>query len=47
MPVVLGKGKAFFRDINKRSYWKLKEVKSYSSGLVSITDSKINKPAKN
>ena len=46
-PVLLGKGKAFFQDLNKRSYWKLEEVKSHSSGLVSIRYSKINKPAKN
>jgi dihydrofolate reductase len=36
-PVLLGKGKPFFPDIHKRINWKLKEVKSYSSGLISIT----------
>jgi dihydrofolate reductase len=36
-PVLLGGGKAFFIDIKKRLNWELKEVKSYSSGLVSIT----------
>ena len=36
-PVLLGKGKPFFPDIQKRMDWKLKEVKSYSSGLLSIT----------
>jgi len=36
-PVLLGKGKPFFPDIHKRINWKVKEVKSYSSGLISIT----------
>lgn len=36
-PVLLGKGKPFFPLIQKRIDWKLKEVKSYSSGLISIT----------
>jgi len=36
-PVLLGKGKPFFPDIQKRMNWKLKEVKSYSSGLISVT----------
>jgi dihydrofolate reductase len=36
-PVLLGKGKAFFPNVEKRISWKVKEVKNYSSGLVSIT----------
>ena len=36
-PVLLGKGKAFFSNIDKRSNWKLKEIKSYPSGLVYVT----------
>lgn len=36
-PVLLGKGKAFFPKIAKRITWKVKEIKSYSSGLISIT----------
>ena len=36
-PVLLGKGKPFFPDIQKRMDWKVKEVKTYSSGLISIT----------
>jgi dihydrofolate reductase len=36
-PVLLGKGKPFFPDIQKRIDWKVKEVKNYSSGLISIT----------
>jgi dihydrofolate reductase len=36
-PVLLGKGTPFFPLIQKRIDWKLKEVKSYSSGLISIT----------
>jgi dihydrofolate reductase len=36
-PVLLGKGKAFFPHIKKRIDWKVKEVKSYPSGLISIT----------
>lgn len=36
-PTVLGKGKPFFTNIEKRSNWQVKETKSYSSGLISIT----------
>ena len=36
-PVLLGKGKAFFQHIEKRIDWKVKEVKTYTSGLISIT----------
>ena len=36
-PVLLGDGKAFFPNIEKRINWKVKEVKNYSSGLISIT----------
>jgi len=36
-PVLLGKGKAFFPNIEKRIDWKVKEVKTYNSGLISIT----------
>jgi dihydrofolate reductase len=36
-PVLLGKGKAFFPNIDNRSSWKVKEVKTYSSGLIAIT----------
>lgn len=36
-PVVLGKGKPFFTNIEKRSNWTVKETKTYSSGLISIT----------
>src|SRR5262245_14662702 len=36
-PVVLGKGKPFFTNIEKRSNWHVKETKTYSSGLISIT----------
>ena len=36
-PVVLGKGKPFFSNINERNYFTLKESKTYSSGLVSLT----------
>jgi len=36
-PVLLGKGKAFFPNIEKRIDWKVKEVKAYNSGLISIT----------
>ena len=35
-PLLLGKGIPFFPDINQRSYFTLKEVKSYSSGLVDL-----------
>jgi len=36
-PVLLGKGKAFFPNVEKRISWNVKEVKNYSSGLISIT----------
>ena len=36
-PVLLGKGKPFFTDIQSRKNFVLKETVSYSSGLVSIT----------
>ena len=36
-PVLLGKGKSFFPFIEKRIDWKVKEVKTYKSGLISIT----------
>ncbi len=36
-PVLLGSGKPFFPNIEKRIDWKVKEVKTYSSGLISIT----------
>jgi dihydrofolate reductase len=36
-PSLIGKGKAFFQHIEKRIDWKVKEVKSYESGLISIT----------
>ena len=36
-PVLLGKGKSFFPKIEKRIDWKVKEVKTYTSGLISIT----------
>lgn len=36
-PVLLGKGKAFFPNVERRINWKVKEVKNYSSGLISIT----------
>lgn len=36
-PVLLGKGKAFFPNVESRINWRVKEVKNYSSGLVAIT----------
>ena len=36
-PSLIGKGKAFFPHIEKRIDWKVKEVKPYKSGLISIT----------
>jgi len=36
-PVLLGKGKSFFPFIEKRIEWEVKEVKTYKSGLISIT----------
>lgn len=37
VPIILGAGKPFFINIKERRAYDLKEVKSYSSGLVSIT----------
>lgn len=42
-PVLLGKGRPFFPEITKRIDFTVKEVKSYSSGLVSLTYSVKNK----
>ena len=36
-PVLLGNGKPFFSNIRERNYFTLKENKTYSSGLVSLT----------
>ena len=36
-PSVLGKGKPFFTNIEKRSDWSVKETKTYNSGLISVT----------
>ncbi len=36
-PVILGKGKSFFTNIEKRVNLKLKECKSYPSGLVGLS----------
>jgi dihydrofolate reductase len=36
-PVLLGKGKPFFPSIEKRIDWKVNEVKTYASGLISIS----------
>lgn len=36
-PSILGKGRSLFKQIEKRSDWKVKEVKTYNSGLISIT----------
>lgn len=36
-PSIIGKGKGFFQQIEKRSDWNVKEVKTYKSGLISIT----------
>ena len=36
-PSLIGKGNAFFQHIEKRIDCKVKEVKSYDSGLISIT----------
>jgi dihydrofolate reductase len=36
-PVLLGKGKPFFINIEERNYFNLKEAKTFSSGLVSLT----------
>jgi dihydrofolate reductase len=33
-PVILGEGKALFKDITKRTWLKLTESKTYESGLV-------------
>ena len=35
-PSLIGKGKAFFPHIEKRIDWKVKEVKTYKSGLIYI-----------
>lgn len=35
-PTILGKGKPFFTNIEKRSNWEVKESKTFKSGLVSI-----------
>lgn len=43
-PVLLGKGKPFFSNIRERNYFTLKESKTFSSGLVSLTyEAKKNK----
>jgi len=39
-PIVLGKGKPFFTDIDHRIDFNLKETKSFSSGLVQLTYTK-------
>jgi dihydrofolate reductase len=36
-PVILGDGKPFFINIKERNYFTLKECKTYSSGLISLT----------
>jgi len=36
-PVLLGNGKPFFSNITNRNYFTLKESKTFSSGLVSLT----------
>jgi dihydrofolate reductase len=36
-PTLLGKGRPFFPSVTKRSEWTVKEVKTYTSGLISIT----------
>ena len=36
-PSLIGKGRAFFPRIEKRIDWQVKEVKTYKSGLISIT----------
>jgi dihydrofolate reductase len=36
-PVLLGEGKPFFVNIKERKNYRLKEVKSFASGLVSLT----------
>ena len=42
-PVLLGKGRPFFPEITKQIDFTVKEVKSYSSGLVSLTYAVKNK----
>lgn len=37
VPVILGAGKPFFVNIKERKYLILKEVKSYATGLVTLT----------
>lgn len=36
-PTVLGRGRPFFTNIEKRSDWNVKETKTYKSGLISVT----------
>jgi len=36
-PALIGKGKAFFPNVEKRIDWKVKDVKKYKSGLIYIT----------
>lgn len=36
-PTVLGKGCLFFPSVTKRSDWSVKELKTYNSGLISLT----------
>jgi len=36
-PIILGKGKPFFINIEERNHFNLKNSKSYSSGLVALT----------
>jgi len=36
-PIILGKGKPFFINIEERNHFSLKSSKSYSSGLVALT----------
>ena len=40
-PVLLGNGKPFFNSLEKKSNWKVNEVKHYTSGLIYITYSKV------
>jgi dihydrofolate reductase len=42
-PVILGEGKALFKDITKRTWLKLTESKTYESGLVQNRYTIINK----
>jgi dihydrofolate reductase len=36
-PIILGKGKPFFVNIEERNHFSLKSSKTYSSGLVALT----------